>query len=104
VASTFFRYLFTCSAFRPGDPNNANVAAFCEPELDRKIDRALSLQTSNPSAAQELWAQVDREITDQPPWIPLYNPTATDIVSKRVGNYQYSPNGFGMLIDQLWVR
>jgi len=104
VASAFFRYLFTCSSFRPANPNNNNAAEFCDPDLDRTIDRALDLQTTDPSRAQALWEHVDHQITDQAPLVPLFNPTATDIVSKRVGNYQYSPNGYGMLIDQLWVR
>jgi hypothetical protein len=25
-------------------------------------------------------------------------------VSKRVANFQFSPDGMGLLIDQLWVR
>ena len=44
------------------------------------------------------------EITDQAAWVPLYTPPAVDLLSKRVGNYQYSPAGFGRLIDQLWVQ
>jgi hypothetical protein len=28
-------------------------------------------------------------------------PTSFDFVSERVGNYQYSPNGFRILLDQL---
>ena len=35
---------------------------------------------------------------------PLFTPKQVDFLSKRVGNYQYSPSGLGMLIDQLWVR
>jgi peptide/nickel transport system substrate-binding protein len=46
---------------------------------------------------------VDRQAADQAPWVPLVNPKVVDVLSKRVGNYQYSPQ-LGMLIDQLWVR
>jgi hypothetical protein len=35
---------------------------------------------------------------------PLVTPKEFDVLAKRVGNYQYSPAGMGMLIDQLWVR
>jgi hypothetical protein len=35
--------------------------------------------------------------------VALVNPKVVDVLSKRVGNYQYSPP-LGMLIDQLWVR
>jgi peptide/nickel transport system substrate-binding protein len=51
-----------------------------------------------------LWEQIDREITDRALWVPLFTPKAVDLLSKRVGNYQYSPAGFGRLIDQLWVQ
>ena len=36
--------------------------------------------------------------------MPLVNPRDLTLVSRRVGNYQYSPNGFGALIAQLWVE
>jgi peptide/nickel transport system substrate-binding protein len=71
------------------------VPEFCDPSIDRLIERALSAQSSNPSAARRLWARVDREIVDQAPWVPLFNPQSLDLLSKRVGNYQYSPAGFG---------
>jgi len=35
--------------------------------------------------------------------VPLLNRKQVDFVSRRVGNYQYSPQ-WGMLLDQLWVR
>jgi len=35
--------------------------------------------------------------------VPLVNPKTVDVLSKRVGNYQYSPNGL-CVFDQLWVR
>jgi peptide/nickel transport system substrate-binding protein len=36
--------------------------------------------------------------------VPLFTPKQVDFLSKRVGNYQYSPSRMGMLIDQLWIR
>jgi hypothetical protein len=33
----------------------------------------------------------------------VYNLVGADVVSARVGNYQYSPAS-GALLDQLWVR
>jgi hypothetical protein len=46
--------------------------------------------------------RIDSQIVDQAPWLPLVNPKVVDVLSKRVGNYQYNPSG--VLIDQLWVR
>jgi peptide/nickel transport system substrate-binding protein len=98
----FFTSLLTCSSFRLGTGNN-NVAEFCDPRIDAEIARARSLQTSDPQAAAELWRKVDRDVVDQAPWIVHDNPQTADFVSRRVGNYQYSPQ-WGALLDQLWVK
>jgi peptide/nickel transport system substrate-binding protein len=104
TASSYFRSLFTCASFLPADPANSNASEFCDPSIDRLIERALNVQTTNPAAARALWERVDREVVDQAPWLPLYTPKSFNVLSKRVGNYQYNPSGFGMLVDQLWVR
>jgi peptide/nickel transport system substrate-binding protein len=67
-----------------------------------RIERALTAQATDPEAARGLWERIDRQIVDQAPWVPLVNPKVVDVLSKRVGNYQYNP--YGVLIDQLWVR
>ncbi len=105
AASDFFTNLFSCASFRPRDPNaNSNFSEFCNPRFDTLIARASARQVSDPSAGRELWARVDREVVDQAPWVPLFSPTQFDLLSKRVGDYQYSDSGFGMLLDQLWVH
>jgi peptide/nickel transport system substrate-binding protein len=65
--------------------------------------RAQAEQLSDPTGSRALWQRVDREITDASPWVPLMVTKDVNFLSKRVGNYQYSPQT-GMLIDQLWVR
>jgi len=89
--------------FIPRSPQNGNLSEFCNPKIDAEIRRAFSVQTTDPQAANELWAQVDRDIVDQAPHVPLTNPRTIDLVSPRVGDYQYNPQ-WGALIDQLWVR
>ena len=104
TASGFFNIILTCASFVPANAvRNSNAAEFCDPQIDREIKQALSEQLTNPEAAGALWQQVDRQTVDQAPWVPLVNPKVVDVLSKRVGNYQYSP-AFGMLFDQLWVR
>jgi len=77
---------------------------FCDPRIDRQIAQASSEQTTNPDAAGGLWERIDRQTVNQAPWVPLVNTKVVDVLSKRVGDYQYSPDGLGILIDQLWVR
>lgn len=94
---------FSCAAFLPGDRDNLNPSAFCDPGIDRQMRRAQAEQLSDPAGSRARWQRVDREITDAAPWVPLMVTKDVNFLSKRVGNYQYSPQN-GMLIDQLWVR
>ncbi len=99
----FIDPLLTCASFLPGNPNNLNDAEFCDPRIDGQAQRALTLEPANPSAAAGRWAAIDRELVDQAPWVPLYNPRDLTVLSARVGNYQFNPY-FDLLVDQLWVR
>ncbi|MGH3080713.1 MAG: BTAD domain-containing putative transcriptional regulator [Gaiellaceae bacterium] len=76
---------------------------FCDRRFDARIARALELQASDPDAAVASWARIERDIVDLAPWVPLFTPAHTTLVSKRVGNYQYNPE-WRLLFDQLWVR
>ena len=53
--------------------------------------RAQAEQLSDPTGSRALWQRVDREITDAAPWVPLMVSKDVNFLSKRVGNYQYSP-------------
>src|SRR3989442_7244879 len=97
VASGFFNPVLSCASFLPDSPMNQNPAEFCDPRIDRQIEQALGEQTTNPDAARGLWERIDRQTVDQAPLVPLVNPKSVDVLSKRVGNYQYSP-AWGMLI------
>ena len=94
--ATFLVELFSCPA--------SDSSQFCNPGIDRQMRRAEAEQQSDPTGARALWQQVDREITDASPWVPLMATKDVNVLSKRVGNYQFSPDGMGLLIDQLWVR
>jgi peptide/nickel transport system substrate-binding protein len=93
---------FRCRSFVPNNGDNLNVAEFCDRELDSRIERAVSLQVTDPARAGAAWAAVDRQIVDQAPAIPLLVPQGIDLVSKKVGNYQHNPQR-GVILSQLWV-
>jgi peptide/nickel transport system substrate-binding protein len=61
------------------------------------------LQATDARAANALWARIDRDLTDEAPWLFLYNNKQADFVSSRVGNFQYNLH-YGILLDQLWVK
>ncbi len=79
-----------------------NPAHFCEPTIDAHISQLAALQASDPFDARSQAASIDREITDQAPWVPLFTPETIDVTSSRIGNYQ-SVRG-DTLTDQLWVQ
>jgi YVTN family beta-propeller protein len=82
---------------------NGNTAEFCNRTIDREIARAESLRATDPDQASRLWAEIDRDVTDEAPWVAYANGVKLEVKSARVGNYQYSPQG-GTLLDQLWLR
>jgi ABC-type transport system substrate-binding protein/DNA-binding SARP family transcriptional activator len=93
----------TCSYFVRSDGlDTTDASEFCDPAFDRQVAHAASLQTSDPVAADALWASLDRELTNLAIWLPTVTPNEIDLLSDGVGNYQYNPV-WGALLDQLWV-
>jgi len=88
--------IFTCN-----DPNN--LSRFCDPAFDAQVKKAQEIEASDPVAAGEAWAKVDRMLVDEAPVAALVNQRESDFVSARVGNYQHHPQ-WAILLDQLWVQ
>jgi YVTN family beta-propeller protein len=105
TASEFFLPVLSCRSFYqdPNSSNTSNYAGFCDPHADQLASQAQAVQLTDPAAARRLWAQVDRIVTDQAPWVPILSRGSTAFVSARTGNYQESPI-YGPLLDQMWVR
>src|SRR5262249_53577565 len=94
----------TCNHFAPRNGlATTDASEFCDSALDNQIARAAALQTTDPSAAAALWARLDHQLTNLAIWLPTVTPNETDLISARIGNYQYNPV-WGALLDQLWVR
>jgi YVTN family beta-propeller protein len=99
---TFFSPLLSCQSF-DASPDTSNWAEFCDPHADELARAALAVQPTDPATARRLWAQVDRIVTDQAPWVALDDTAPALLVSGRVGNCQVAPLE-GPLLDQMWVR
>ena len=99
--STFFGPLLSCQS--ADEPGTQNLARFCDPQVDALARQALAAQLTDPAAARRLWARADHIVTDQAPYVPVYNRSLAGFVSSRVGNYQTSPV-YGLLPGQMWVR
>src|SRR5581483_11545932 len=88
--AAFIPPTLTCGAYNRVNSEIHNTAEFCNRRIDNEITRAESLQTSDPAGASRLWAKIDRDITDQAPWVPFANWLKLEVVSARVRNYQYN--------------
>jgi peptide/nickel transport system substrate-binding protein len=103
AAREFLDVPYGCRSFTRNDPGNLNWPEFCDARADRLMSQAERLATTEPQAANLLWTRAEQRIVGEAPLVPLTNPKTVDLVSRRVGNYQYSPQ-WGILLDQLWVR
>jgi peptide/nickel transport system substrate-binding protein len=79
-----------------------NPAHFCDRNIDAQIERLAEHEPSDPAGTSDLAAELDRKLTDQAPWVPLFAPRSVDATSARVGNYQAQLGQ--VLMDQLWVN
>jgi len=95
AASNFLWTLFNC--------DGQGASHYCDRRLDARMKRALSRQVVDQQGADEAWARIDRAVVRAAPWVPLYNPLSIELVSERVGNYQYNVQ-YGSLLSQMWVR
>ncbi len=102
AASDFLNVLLGCGSIHPGSDASPNIAEFCDKSIQAQMDKARALGGTNPTAANNLWAQVDHEVTDQAPWVDLYNPKQIDFLAKNVHGYLWNPQWY-ILIDQQWL-
>jgi peptide/nickel transport system substrate-binding protein len=103
AASDFLDILLGCGSFHPNSNSSPNIAEFCNKGIQSKMDQAANTGITNPTAANKQWAQVDKEVTDQAPWVAMYNPKLIDFLSSRVKGYLFSPQWY-FLIDQASVK
>jgi peptide/nickel transport system substrate-binding protein len=97
TASDYFFPVLTCHG------SSSNLGRYCNPRIDTLASRAQAEQAADPATARALWARIDRIVTGEAPWVPIFNQALTTFVSARAGDYQESPY-YGPLLDQIWVR
>jgi peptide/nickel transport system substrate-binding protein len=77
----------------------SNASQFCDPSIDRAIERAEAAGDSAGAA----WQQVERRIAARAPLIPVVARRQVLVTSPRAGNVQFHPLT-GVLLEQVWVR
>jgi len=103
AASNFLHVLFGCDSFTPGSDSSVNMSGFCDRALDNRMKATMRLAVTDPAAAQQEWGQIDRDMMQLAPAVPLFTPRHIDLISKRVGNYQFS-NRYRWLLGNSWVQ
>jgi peptide/nickel transport system substrate-binding protein len=92
---------FIESQFHCGSP--VNVTHFCSHRLDRRMQEAKELQTTDPAAANSAWSEIEHDLVEASAWIPFSNHVAAYVFSARTGNVQVHPQ-WGLLLSRLWVQ
>ena len=95
--------LLGCGNIHPNSDASPNIAEFCDKGIQAKMDQALQMGVTDPEGANQIWAQVDHEMTDAAPWVDLFNPKQIDFLAKRVQNYEWNPQWY-ILYDQMWLK
>jgi peptide/nickel transport system substrate-binding protein len=103
TAADFLQVLLSCASFHPGSDSSIDIAGYCNKSIDSQMATANAEAISNPTAANALWTQIDKEMMQQSPLAPLITPRLVDFVSQRIHNYQFSLQYY-MLVDQLQVH
>jgi len=97
AASDFLQVLLSCGSFHPNSNASPNISEFCDKGIQADMDRAGTVGVRDAETADGMWAAVDRAVTDQAPWVAMFNPTGLDFVSHRVKNFQFSPQWYFLL-------
>lgn len=103
AASDFLAILASCKSFVPNSNSNPNIEEYCDKKVQAQMDKAAALGQTHQAAANRLWAQIDKQVTDAAAMVVMTNPRAITFVSKRVGNFQFNPQ-WQFLVDQAWVQ
>jgi peptide/nickel transport system substrate-binding protein len=97
AASDFLNVLLGCGSYIPNSNASPNISEFCVKPIQTKMDRAAQQGITNPATANATWTGVDKAVTDQAPWVAMFNPKYIDFLGKRVKGYQFSPQWYFLL-------
>jgi peptide/nickel transport system substrate-binding protein len=100
AASDFLNILLGCGSFHASSNSSPNIAEFCNKGIQKQMDTALATGVKDPEAANTIWAQVDHKVTDQAPWVAMFNPKLLDFISSRITNHVFSPQWY-FLLDEV---
>ncbi|WP_367160369.1 ABC transporter substrate-binding protein [Kozakia baliensis] len=99
--STFLDDLLGCDNYHPHSDSSTNASGYCDAALQKIMRQAEA--TLDPAQAATLWQQAGIRAMQASAIAPLIQMRYVDFVSKRLGNYFYTPLDH-MLFSHVWVR
>lgn len=75
------------SSARP--PNGFNYVMYADEELDAWLEEARA--TTDPSAREQIYLQVQEQLLEDAVWIPLFNTLEVVVTSKNVQGFKVHP-------------
>ena len=86
--SDFLGVLFSCDTFHEGSDSSINISGFCDKKIQEDMKKANMTAVTDRAAADKMWAQVDKEVTDQ---APAASPVPTEARRLRVEHRRQLP-------------
>ncbi len=103
AASDYLHILYGCDSFHPGSDASINISGYCSRALDDEAASAEHAMLTDPAAADRIWDDIDRKITDLSLAASVIQEKWIDVVSTRLGNYTFSELDH-MIFSKVWVR
>ena len=101
--SDFLQVLLGCGSIHKNSNSSPNIAQFCNKDIQANMDKAGATASEDVNTANTMWAQADKDIADQAPWVAMFNPKQLNFVSSRVKGFQFSPQWY-LLLAQVSVK
>jgi len=101
--SDYLNLQLGCNSHHQNATSSPNLAPFCDKAIQAQMDHAGQVGITDPNAANKIWAQVAKAVTDPAQWVAMYNPKYIDFLSSRVKGYLFSPQWY-FLLDQASVK
>jgi peptide/nickel transport system substrate-binding protein len=102
AAVTFFGPLLDGRTHRNCTVPTTNYACYSNPKVNQLIDRALAAPDADASAP--IWAEADRVVMQDAPWVPLVTGKTANFRSARVVNWNSAPLSNNGDLTNVWLK
>lgn len=102
AASTFFGPLLDGRATRGCTVSTTNYGCYNNDKVNSLIDQALAAKDADTAAP--IWAEADRTVMADAPWVPFVSGKTDTFHSKRLQNFHFATLGSNGDITNVWIK